>query len=86
MTDWRWQKINIWTQKKPVEEPLYFDEINEQLASIRGIDDLNKYLYPSEEDLHSPYLLDNIEIACKRIIQAIANNEKICVSYDIDSK
>jgi len=34
--------------------------------------------------MYSPFLLSNIEIACKRIKEAINNNEKICISYDAD--
>src|SRR5690606_39058043 len=45
----------------------------------------DRFLNPSEDELHSPYFMKNIEDASNRIIKAIHNNEKIIVSYDPDA-
>lgn len=45
---------------------------------------MNEWLNPPKK-LHSPYLLDNIEIAVDRIIQAIKKGEKIGIFWDCDS-
>ena len=62
------------------------------LASIlvnRGIDSYEKaraFFRPSLEDLHDPFLMDQMDIAVERIIRAITNNEPIVVygDYDVD--
>lgn len=45
-----------------------------------------KFLYPSLEDLHDPYLLKDMDIAVKRILRAIDAGEKILIwgDYDVD--
>jgi len=75
-----------WIKKKPVRDYLPFETITEKLASIYGIDDLEEFLRPTEKSLYNPLLLDNIKEACARIVKAIKNNEKICISYDSDCK
>lgn len=52
---------------------------------MRGIDDPDRFLSPTESDLHDPYLMKNIEDASNRIISAIGENQKIVVSYDPDA-
>ena len=80
--------IAKWQKKKP--EIDYFDfeceNILDELKFINGITDLSEWLEPTIKNTYDPYLLDNIESACRRIVQAIENNEKICVSYDSDCK
>ena len=45
-----------------------------------------KFFRPSIEDIHDPYLMDGMNDAALRVIDAITNNEKICVygDYDVD--
>ena len=45
-----------------------------------------KYFRPSLESIHDPYLMHDMEKAATRVIDAITNNEKICVygDYDVD--
>lgn len=55
----------------------------------RGIntdEKIRKFLYPTLDDLYDPYMLNDMELAVKRIIQAIEQNEKITVfgDYDVD--
>ena len=65
--------------------------LSSEVASLlfqRGIKDessLKKFLDPSLEDLHDPYLLHDMEKAVKRIHQAIERGELILVYGDYDA-
>jgi single-stranded-DNA-specific exonuclease len=74
-----------WIQKKPKVKPSKNDSPKEKIAKIRGIDDVERFLNPTEEELHDPYLIKNIENASNRIIKALANNDRIVLSYDADA-
>lgn len=74
-----------WVQRKPILKPNNNDSIVEKIAKIRGIQDYNRFLNPTDEELHDPYLMKNIQEASSRIIKAISNNERIVVSYDPDA-
>jgi len=59
------------------------------LLAIRGITtpaDAQRFLSPSLEQLHSPYLMRGMEMAVERISSAIANQETILIygDYDVD--
>jgi len=66
--------------------------INPSLATIlvqRGIIDFNSakdYFRPKLSDLHSPFLMKNMDKAVKRLTQAIEQKEKIMIygDYDVD--
>lgn len=53
---------------------------------VRTPDDLRKYLEPSLDDLHDPFLMAGMSDAVHRINRAIGNKEKILVygDYDVD--
>lgn len=74
-----------WIQRKPIRKPNNDDLILERIAKIRGIEDYQKFLNPTEEELHDPYSMKNIQDASNRIIKAIDKNERIIVSYDPDA-
>ena len=55
----------------------------------RGIieeDEINVFLSPKRNDLHNPFLLQDIEIAVNKIIEAIDEKNKITIygDYDVD--
>ena len=66
--------------------------MSKTLANVlisRGIsteEDVRKFFDPSTEDIHDPYLMNDIEIAVDRILDAIRNNELIWIhgDYDVD--
>jgi single-stranded-DNA-specific exonuclease len=60
------------------------DNIIDKILKIRGIEDKDKFLFPSEDVLHSPWELSSMKEAVKEIIYAIENNLKIGVYGDID--
>ena len=60
-----------------------------QLLINRGIEtaaEARAYLYPTFDELHSPFQLADMDKAVERIHKAISRGEKICVygDYDID--
>lgn len=67
-------------------------KINQTLCGIlvqRGIDDFNKakqYFRPQLSDLHSPWLMKDMQKAVDRIMLAFERHEKIMVygDYDVD--
>ena len=74
-----------WIQRTPKVKPSKNDTVIEQIAKIRGIQDPDRFLNPTAEELHDPYLMKNIEEASNRIIKAIGDKERIVVSYDPDA-
>lgn len=51
-----------------------------------SIDDARAFISKSAETLHDPFLLNDMEKGCKRILDAIKNGEKISIygDYDVD--
>ena len=59
-----------------------------QLLINRGIKtaaEARAYLYPTLDELHSPFKLADMDKAIERIHQAISRGEKICVYGDYDA-
>ncbi|MFI2856925.1 DHH family phosphoesterase [Paenibacillus sp. JSM ZJ436] len=54
------------------------------MAKINGIEDLREFLNPSVSDIHSPYLLKNVDLLVERIIGSIKNKQKIVIFGDCD--
>ncbi len=54
--------------------------------NITNFFEAKKFFRPSIEDIHDPYLMDGMKEAALRVIDAITNNERICVygDYDVD--
>ena len=60
-----------------------------RLLAIRGIDDpetAQRFLHPSLDHLHDPFVLADMAPAVERILAAIERKEKIAVhgDYDVD--
>lgn len=86
----KWETYNV--DNNVINEIAIKNNISLLLARIlvnRGIDTeekIRKFLYPSLDDLYDPYKLNDMELAVKRIEDAIAQNEKITIygDYDVD--
>lgn len=65
-----------------------YGELLAKLLDKRGISDVEKaevFLNPDyDRDLHDPFLMRDMEIACVRIFQAIESGEKIIIYADYD--
>ncbi|MFA6413184.1 MAG: single-stranded-DNA-specific exonuclease RecJ [Syntrophales bacterium] len=53
--------------------------------NIVNLSDARKYLFPSLNDLHNPFLMKDMDKAVHRVIQAIQRREKIVVFGDYDA-
>ncbi|WP_339625849.1 single-stranded-DNA-specific exonuclease RecJ [uncultured Maribacter sp.] len=86
-----------WTIKpKPKQEDidvlaneLQVDDLVAQLLLQRGIatfEDAKKFFRPQLSELHDPFLMKDMDVAVKRIEEAIGNGENILVfgDYDVD--
>ncbi|MCB0730120.1 MAG: single-stranded-DNA-specific exonuclease RecJ [Ignavibacteriae bacterium] len=86
-----------WTLKDPPDknsvlalaDSLNISTILAELLIQRGVTNFfeaKKYFRPSLDSIHDPYLMSDMEKAATRVIDAITNNEKICVygDYDVD--
>lgn len=54
--------------------------------NITGFFEAKSFFRPSLDTLYDPFLMDGMNEASNRVIQAITNNEKICIygDYDVD--
>jgi len=52
---------------------------------FRDIESARRYLYPSLNDLHSPFLMKDIKKGVARLTKAIHNKEKIVIYGDYDA-
>lgn len=72
-----------------IEEEFQVDRLLATILVNRNIinkEEIRKFLEPTREDFHDPFLLPDMEIAVNRIIEAIEKQEKIAIygDYDVD--
>ncbi|MDG1040985.1 MAG: single-stranded-DNA-specific exonuclease RecJ [Polaribacter sp.] len=87
----RWTLKEI-PEKEKIKQLATQLSIEKSLAEIllqRGVstfDEAKKYFRPSLEDLHNPFLMQDMDVAVNRIETAITNNENILIygDYDVD--
>ncbi|HEX7960232.1 MAG TPA: DHH family phosphoesterase, partial [Terriglobales bacterium] len=53
---------------------------------VRSAEEAQRFLAPSIDHLHSPYLMSGMKVAMERLQRAIVNQEKILIygDYDVD--
>ncbi|MDS7057147.1 DHH family phosphoesterase [Klebsiella pneumoniae] len=74
-----------WIQRKSKVALKKRDEVEDKIAKLRGIENVEEFLNPSSNVLHDPYLMKNIEKVANRIIRAVNKGDNICVSFDPDA-
>ena len=62
-----------------------FTKITEELLKYREIFDLDRFLYPTEEDFVPFENFENIKEAAKIVINGIKNNKSFFIYYDVDT-
>ena len=66
----------------------YQEDVISFMARNRGIkiEDLEKFFSPTLKELHNPLDMPDIQLAVKRILEAVKHNERIVVfgDYDVD--
>jgi len=87
----RWKLKQIADEKSvlALSDSLNISNALAKLLIQRGITNFfeaKSYFRPSLDSLHDPFLMDGMHEASIRVINAITNNEKICVygDYDVD--
>lgn len=86
----KWEYIGVDDEK--VKDIAFDHNISEIIARVllnRGIcekEEIDKFLHPKLENLHDPFLLNDMEIAVDRIIECMNKKEKITIygDYDVD--
>ncbi|MCI8999774.1 MAG: single-stranded-DNA-specific exonuclease RecJ [Clostridia bacterium] len=86
----RWEYYSC--DEKIVEEIEQKFKVSKLLATIlvnRGMvedEKIRKFLEPTREDFYDPFLMPDMEIAVKRIVEAMEKKEKIMIygDYDVD--
>ena len=63
---------------------MYEDEVFDTILSQRGINDVEHFLTPTEDDLLPLDSLLRIDEAYQRVDRAIVNNERIGILFDTD--
>jgi len=76
--------------KKHIEQYPEINPVVLQLLYNRGLENqeqVDEFLFPDySQDIHDPYLFNDMEKAVARIIEAKKRNEKVCIfgDYDVD--
>ncbi|HKI77800.1 MAG TPA: single-stranded-DNA-specific exonuclease RecJ [Ignavibacteriaceae bacterium] len=86
---WKIKEISDEYSVKSLADSLNISEVLAKLLILRGIKNFpqSKYFFrPTLDSLHDPFLMDGMEEATTRVIEALTNNEPICVygDYDVD--
>ena len=90
---YKWNYLTLSNDQKnrkyELAQELNISPVLAGLLINRGLstkEEAEKFLHPSLEDLHDPFLLPDMEIAVKRIERAIGNKERILIygDYDVD--
>ncbi len=74
---------------KEITQSLNVSEVTARLIYNRGFDDVStakSFMQPSEDILHSPFEMKDMDRATARVLRAVENGEKITVygDYDVD--
>ncbi len=87
----QWFYKNRGNEKKveALAKVLNISEANARLLVQRGVetfDEAKNFFRPKLEDLHNPYLMKDMDLAVRRLSDAIINNEKVLIygDYDVD--
>lgn len=85
-----------WTRREPnpecaakIAQELRVSETTAAVLVNRGLSEpeaAHKFLHPKQSDLHNPFLMADMRNAVDRIMQAVANQDKVLVygDYDVD--
>lgn len=86
---WKLREVEDIFSIKSLADSLNISVVLAKLLVLRNIKTFSqaKYFFrPSIESLHDPFLMDGMETAAKRLINAITENQSICIhgDYDVD--
>lgn len=86
---WHIKEANTSSEVLDLSQSLNVSPFIAQLLVQRGVttfEEAKSFFRPSLDDLHDPFLMQDMEVAVERVLEAITDNEKILVygDYDVD--
>ena len=86
---WTIREIEDTYSVKTLSDSLNISEILARLLVLRNIKNFSEaraFFRPSLDSLHNPFLMNGMEEATSRVIQALTENQLICIygDYDVD--
>jgi single-stranded-DNA-specific exonuclease len=91
MLNKRWKIKDVYDDYavKSLSDSLNISEVLSKLLVLRSINNFTQaktFFRPALDSLHDPFLMDGMEEATTRVIQAITENQLICIygDYDVD--
>jgi single-stranded-DNA-specific exonuclease len=86
-TQWKLSEGNEYIQKTFVKELGITPVLSRVLTSrqILTSEQAHRYLYPSLNDLHNPFLMKDMKKGVQRLITSIYNQEKVAIYGDYDA-
>ncbi len=86
---WKIKEVEDLYIEKSLADSLNISEVLAKLLVLRKITNFAEakfFFRPSLESLHDPFLMDGMEAATYRVIQALTENQLICIygDYDVD--
>jgi single-stranded-DNA-specific exonuclease len=86
---WKIREVENEDSIKSLAESLNISDVLAKLLFLREIKTFSQakqFFRPSLNSLHDPFLMNGMEAATKRVIQAITENQPICIygDYDVD--
>lgn len=86
---WTIKNVEDTPAVQALAETLHISEVLSALLvqrNIRTFNEAKKFFRPSLESLHNPFLMNGMEEATSRVIQALTENHLICIygDYDVD--
>lgn len=90
-TQWNWVPFdeNELSLGKAISEKFHLHPVVSTILTRRGvssIEDAEKFLYPRMDDLHDPFLMQDMQKAVERLNKAVGTKENILIygDYDVD--
>jgi single-stranded-DNA-specific exonuclease len=86
---WTIREIEDTDSVKTLSDSLNISEVLAKLLVLRNIKNFSEakaFFRPSLDSLHNPFLMNGMEEATSRVIQALTENQLICIygDYDVD--
>ncbi len=86
---WKIKDVNDDYAVKSLSDSLNISEVLSKLLVLRNINNFTQaktFFRPTLDSLHDPFLMNGMEEATTRVIQAITENQLICIygDYDVD--
>jgi len=86
---WTIREIEDTDSVKALSDSLNISEVLARLLVLRNIKNFSQarsFFRPSLDSLHNPFLMNGMEEATSRVIQALTENQLICIygDYDVD--